>query len=81
MDELVQEFGDMKGRDIFIKAWLTDFFWLDTFNATGVVHVLEDGIRVRALGKKFASFKPDTPFFVNVSEHIGVLLFYLFWNI
>ena len=70
MAELTEKFGDIADKDVFIKGWLTDFFWLDTFNATAIVKVIRDGIQVKALGKTFSSFKPNTPFSVNVSAGI-----------
>lgn len=67
MEELTAEFGDIAGKDVFLKGWLTDFFWLDRINATHVCKVIKDGIQVKPLGPEISSFKPNTPFMVNVS--------------
>ena len=67
MDELTREFGDLAGRSVYLKAWIYDWFWQETINGTHITKVYKDEIIIRALGKRFRPFKPETTFDVIVS--------------
>lgn len=45
MRDIRAEFGDIGGQQIFLKAWVTDYFWYETQNGTAVTQVYDDGVR------------------------------------
>ncbi len=70
MDSLEAEFGDLSGKEIFVKCWYYDWFLVETQNGTAVTKVIEDGIRVKRVGNRFRTFKPGVTISVHVSTSI-----------
>lgn len=46
MSDVTNVFGyDIGGKQMFIKAWVYDYFWMDTMNGTAVTDVFTPGVR------------------------------------
>ena len=67
LSEVKEKFGELGGKDLFLKAWFYDWYFMETQNSTAVTKIITDGIRIKTLGRKFRTFKPRIPFSIYVS--------------
>ena len=65
--EMEIKWGDLGDKELFVKGYFRDFYFMGTQNGTSVTRVIKDAIVMKRLGKKFRTFKPDVPFTVYVS--------------
>lgn len=72
MEDLEEEFGDVADKEVHIKAWFHDWEWDETQNGTARTRIVRDGVRLRTIGRKLRTFKPDIPFTVYVRIHYDV---------
>lgn len=69
MAEIKDVWGDdLAGKELHFKAWMHDWYHLNTQNGTSVTKILRDGVKLRFLGKKLRTFKPNTPVTIYVSS-------------
>ena len=66
MTEMTNKWGDLVGKELFVKGWLNDYYFMEVQNGTSVTRVIQDGIVLKRLGKKYRTFKPGVPFTVYV---------------
>nr|UCK81481.1 macroglobulin-complement related protein-like 3 [Arenicola marina] len=64
MAEILDTWGDVNGKELVVKCWYYDWYFLTTQNGTSTTKVIKDGIVIKSLGRKFRSFKPEVPFSV-----------------
>lgn len=64
MMEMTNKWGDLVGKELFVKGWLNDYYFMEVQNGTSVTRVIHDGIVMKRLGKKYRTFKPGVPFTV-----------------
>lgn len=67
MQEISEIWGDVTGMELHFKGWIYDWYFLDTQSGTAVTKVLSDGVRLKFLGRKLRTFKPNTPVTIYVS--------------
>ena len=65
--EMESKWGELVDKELFVKGYFRDFYFMETQNGTSVTRVIKDAIVMKRLGKKFRTFKPDVPFTIYVS--------------
>lgn len=46
MDRINATFGtELGGKQMYVKAWVYDFFWQDTMNGSAVTDLYDPGVR------------------------------------
>ena len=69
MTEIHQVWGkEIWDKELYFKAWMKDWWWLETQNGSSVTRVVRDGVRLKPLGKTYQTFTPNTPTTVYVSN-------------
>lgn len=66
LDEIKEKIGDPTDKDLYFLGTIYDYYYLETLTGTAVTHVYKDGIKLKLLGRRFRTFKPQVPFSVQV---------------
>jgi hypothetical protein len=75
MGELRDVWGDLAGTELHFKGWIFDWYHQNTQNGTSVTKILDDGVKLKFLGRKLRTFKPQTPVTLYVSSWCVTMMF------
>lgn len=53
MKQLREQWGTIAGKQLYFKAWIFDWYFMETQNGTAVTKVLKDGIKVMFYSRCF----------------------------
>ena len=67
MKAIKEQFGEIGNTSLVVTAEMYEFWSMEAIEGTSVIKVKEDGVIIKALGKKYRAFKPKAPFEVVVS--------------
>lgn len=71
MEEIMEKWGNPAGKDLFFTGTMTDYYYLETLTGTAISHVYRDGVQFKLIGNEIRTFKPGTPFTIQVGSHFS----------
>lgn len=67
----MEKWGNPAGKDLFFTGTMTDYYYLETLTGTAISHVYRDGVQFKLIGNEIRTFKPGTPFTIQVGSHFS----------